>query len=137
MSEELTSIFEFETDIANAEQPAPLPAGIYNATITAVTPKVSKSGNKYASVSFKVSADEYPADYVDGNKDGTTLTYNRVMLEDNARNRWALKNFCQKIGAAMTKRIDLNEWLGATARIEVVNEPYENTMMASITRLVD
>ena len=137
MNEELQSVVEFDTDIATAEQPKPLPAGIYNAVITGTTIKTSKSGNRYASVMMKIGADEYPADYVDGNKEGTTLSYNRLVLENTAQAKWQLRQFCQKIGASMSNRIDVSEWLGLTAKVEVTNDMYEGVVRASIARLVD
>lgn len=137
MTQELTSVVEFDTDISSAEQPQPLPAGIYNAVISGAQIKESKSGNKYASVMMKIPADEYPADYVDGNKEGTTLSYNRLVLENTAQAKWQLRQFCQKVGASMSNRIDVTEWLGLSAKVEVVNEMYDGLMRASIARVID
>lgn len=137
MTEELSSIIEFDTSIADAEQPQPLPAGVYQATISSVQIKESKKGNKYAAILFKIPADQYPADYVDGNAEGTTLSYNRVVLENTPQNNWALKQFLQKIGASMSNRIDVNEWLGLTVNVEVTNEMYEGALRAGIARIVD
>lgn len=137
MTEELQSVVEFDSDISMAEQPKPLPAGVYNAVIVGASVKTSKKGNRYAAVQFKIGADEYPADYVDGNKDGTTMSYNRLVLENTAQAKWQLRQFCQKIGAVMSNRIDVTEWLGLTAKIEVTNEMYEGMMIATIVRVLD
>lgn len=137
MTEELTSVVEFDSDISVAEQPKPLPAGIYNAVISGATVKTSKSGNRYASVMMKIPADEYPADYIDGNKEGTSLSYNRLVLENTQAAKWQLRQFCQKVGASMSNRIDVTEWLGLSAKVEVVNEMYEGVLRASIARVVD
>lgn len=138
MSEEkLTSVVEFDTDIATAEQPQPLPAGIYNGTISGAEVRTSKKGNRYASILIKIAADEYPADYTDGNKEGTTLSYNRLVLENTAQAKWQLRKFCSTIGASMSNRIDVTEWLGMNVKVEVTNEMYEGTLRASISRIVD
>lgn len=137
MTEEMQSVVEFDTDISTAEQPKPLPAGVYNAVITGASINTSKKGNRYASVQFKIGADEYPADYVDGNKEGTTMMYNRLVLENTAQAKWQLRQFCQRVGASMSNRIDVTEWLGLTAKVEVTNEMYEGVLRANISRILD
>lgn len=137
MSEELQSVVEFDTDIAVAEQPQPLPAGIYDGTISGAQVKMSKSGNRYAAVTITIPAEQYPADYTDGNANGTSLAYNRLVLENTPQAKWQLKTFCQKIGASMSNRIDVAEWLGLSVKVEVTNELYEGVMRANIARVVD
>lgn len=137
MTEELQSVVEFDTDISTAEQPQPLPAGIYEGTIAGAQVKMSKSNNRYAAVTIAIPAEQYPADFTDGNAAGTTLAYNRLVLENTPQAKWQLKNFCQKIGASMSNRIDVSEWLGLTVKVEVTNEMYEGVMRANIARLVD
>lgn len=137
MSEELQSVVEFDTDIAVAEQPQPLPAGIYDGTISGTQVKMSKSGNRYAAVTITIPAEQYPADYTDGNANGTSLAYNRLVLENTPQAKWQLKTFCQKIGASMSNRIDVAEWLGLSVKVEVTNELYEGVMRANIARVVD
>lgn len=134
---QLSSVVEFDSDISTAERPKPLPAGIYKGTIVGAEVKMSKAGNRYASVSIKVSAEDYPADYTEGNKDGTTLRYNRLVLENTAQAKYALRKFCQTVGLPMSTRIDVAEWLGNTLKIEVTNSLYEGEQRAEIARLVD
>ena len=43
---ELSSVIEFEEDLANVEAPKPLPAGLYDATIQTAEPQMSKDGTK-------------------------------------------------------------------------------------------
>lgn len=133
----LSSVVEFDSDISTAEKPKPLPAGVYKATIVGAEVKMSKAGNRYASVTMKVSAEDYPADYVEGNKEGTSLRYNRLVLENTAPAKYALRKFCQTVGLPMSTRIDVNEWIGSTCKIEVANSLYEGEPRAEIARLVD
>lgn len=133
----LSSVVEFDSDISKAEQPSPLPSGIYKATIVGAEVKMSKSGNRYAALKWKVSAEEYPADYVDGAKDGTTLSYNRLVLENTTQAKYMLRKFCQQLGLPMSTRIDVQEWIGTSHKIEVANSMYEGMMRAEISKLVD
>lgn len=136
MTEEV-SIVEFSGDIANAEAPIPLPARTYPASIRKVEAKVSEKGNRYAAVSFYVSTDDYPADYPTENApDGTTLIFRRVGLDDNAPTRYRLRKFLETIGAPISARISLNDWIGLTASIAVKHEEFEGEPRASIEKVL-
>lgn len=128
----MSSILEFEDDIANAKEPLPLPPTDYHAVIRGVEQKMSIKGNKYLDISFFVGADQYPQDYVDGNPDGTTLHYRRIVVDNTAMAKWSLKKFCEAIGAPMGRQIDTNQWLGLAARLTIENKPYENSMRSEI-----
>ena len=134
MSEEMSSIIEFDADIAQQEAPEPLPAGTYNAQITATEAKVSQSGNKYAAVTFYISVDDFPADYpVENNPDGVRLIYRRASLMDTNQGRYGLRKFCESIGAPMSTRIDLNDWVGLEATVEVDLDEWNGETRANIT----
>ena len=133
---ELSSVIEFDEDLNNVEAPKPLPAGQYAATILSAEPMMSKNGeHKMAKVTWSIPAEEYPADYVDGNPVGTQLTQ-YLMLDNTARAKFALKRFVQAIGAPLSNTVDLTTWLGLAARVEVTNEPFEDTLTARLKKVV-
>lgn len=132
----LSSVVEFDEDLSTIEAPKPLPGGLYDATIQNVEPVISKTSNKMmAKVTYAISADQYPADYQDGNPNGTILTQ-YVMLEKDPRSKFALKQFCQKIGAPLSNRIDLTTWIGLPAKLEVINELWEGQPQARISKVI-
>ena len=133
---ELSSVIEFDEDLNNVEAPKPLPAGQYAATILSAEPMMSKNGeHKMAKVTWSIPAEEYPADYVDGNPAGTQLTQ-YLMLDNTARAKFSLKRFVQAIGAPLSNTVDLTTWLGLAARVEVTNEPFEDTLTARLKKVV-
>lgn len=132
---ELPMIIEYTEDLSEATEPQPLPAGDYTGEIRGVEAKTSDKGNRYISVAFFIEPEQYPADYTDGNPDGTTMSYNRLSPEANQRARWNMKKFCEAIGVPLTSKIDLNEWIGKTAIIEVINGSYEGSPTAQIKKI--
>lgn len=133
---ELSSVIEFEEDLANVEAPKPLPAGLYDATIQTAEPQMSKDGTKLmAKVVYSISADQYPVDYTDGNPNGTTLTQ-YIMLGKDARSKYALKKFIMGIGAPLSNTVDLTTWIGLACKLEVVNELYEGMETARVKSVV-
>lgn len=123
---EISSVIEYQEDIANAKAPAPLPIKKYHASIVEAKPMVSQTkGTKYAAVTFMIGADQYPADYTDGAPDGTKITYRRVSLEQNAMAIFGMSRFVKAIGAPTGRRIDLNDWIGREATVEVAHNDYE------------
>jgi len=136
MTDEMSSIIEFDADISQQEAPEPLPVGTYSAQITEVESKVSQSGNKYAAVSFYVSVDDFPADYpVENNPDGVRLVYRRASLMDTNQGRYGLRKFCESIGAPMSTRIDLNDWVGLEATVEVDHDEWNGDIRANIVKV--
>ena len=132
---ELPSVITFSVDLANAEAPAPLPTGTYRGVVRSVEVKESQRGTKYAAVAFHISSDQYPADYKDGNLDGTTLIYRRASLEDTPQSRYGLRRFIEAIGAPLGKKIDVAEWGGSEAALEIAHEEYEGVNRANIVRV--
>lgn len=136
MTDETMSIVEFSEDISEAEAPEPLPVGEYPATIMAAEVKVSQRGTKYAATTFMVSPDEYPADYpADLAPDGKTIIHRRCSLEDNPQARFMLRQFIEAIGATASKKIDVNEWVGLEANIEIEHDEFEGVTREQIKRV--
>jgi hypothetical protein len=131
----LSSIVEYSVDLNDQDQPEPLPAREYAATIQRASKRVSGSGNTYAEVMFFIDADQYPADYVEGNPDGTVIAYRRVSLEDNPQARWGARKFIEAIGATLSRQVDVSEWVGLEALVEVAHQTYEGTERAEIRRV--
>lgn len=132
----LSSVIEFDEDLNNVEAPKPLPMGTYDAVIQSAEPMMSKNSDRLmAKVTYMISADQYPVDYTDGNPNGTTLT-SYIFLDKSARSKWALKRFCQAIGAPLSNSVDITTWVGLPARVEVSNEMYEGTLVARLKKVV-
>lgn len=131
------TIIEYSEDISDAEPPPPLPPGTYTASIRASEKRMNaKQTGFYAATTFHISPDEYPADYVDGPPDGTSLIYRRVSVEDNPMARFGMRTFCEAIGAKMGKNIDLNSFVGLEARVEITNEMWEGFPRAQINKVL-
>jgi len=135
MSEELSSIIEFSIDLSKQEAPEPLPPGSYTGVIRKAEVKESQRGTMYGAVSFHIGADQFPADFKDGPDDGLTLVYRRVGLEDTPQARYGTKRFIEAIGAPLSKKIDVNEWVGMEAALDVVLDTYEGVTRATIDRV--
>lgn len=130
------SIIEYASSLDEAEAPVPLPAGDYPAEIRGVERKTSGKGNEYINVTFFISPENYPADYTDGSEDGAILSYGRLSPDDTVRARYGMKRFAEAIGAkTSTKQVDLNEWIGCTAIVTVVNDTYEGMPTAQIKKV--
>jgi hypothetical protein len=132
-----TSIMEFSQDLSTQEAPPPLPASTYPAEIISAAFKTSAtSGNTYCAIQFRISADEYPADFTDGDPDGTVLTYNRLVIADAPRERYRLRKFIEAVGGKLGRSFDPSDILGLTGNIEVVQSEYEGETRAEIKRVV-
>jgi hypothetical protein len=135
MSDELSSIVEFSIDLSKQKAPEPLPAGQYLGVIRKAEVRESQRGTLYGAVSFHIGADQFPVDFKDGSDDGMTLIYRRVGLEDNPQARYGTKRFVEAIGAPLAKKIDVNEWVGMEAALDVVHDTYEGVTRAVIDRV--
>lgn len=137
MSSSTGSILTFSSDIAEAEAPPPLPVGPYPAEIIGAQRRVSAtSGKEYASILMRINAESYPADYTDGDPDGTTLNYNRLQIEDNGVNRHRWRVFMERCGGPLGRNIDLNALIGLTCTVEITHQEYEGEMRAQIARVL-
>lgn len=137
-NEQMDSIIEFSEDIASQEAPEPLPAGRdYAASIIEAQAKTStNSGKRYLSLKVLIRPEEYPADYDAANApEGTTLSYNLVSLEDTAQSRYRLRMFCEAIGVAASKRLDINEFVHRECRVTLKHEFFDGIKRAAIEKL--
>lgn len=130
------SIVSFSEDISTAEAPPALPASEYPGQITQVTKKTSQRGTEYAEVLFSISPDDFPADYDASNApDGLVVPYRRASLEDTPNARFRLRRFCEAIGAPMSKEMDLNDWVGLTAKLTLEASEWEGVPRNEITKV--
>lgn len=135
---DISSIIEYDEDLADAEAPVPLPKGDYTAEIRGAVKKFAKSGDKeYANITFFIDPSQYPADYVEGDPDGTILSYGmgRLSTAGDRKSRWNMKKFSESIGAELGRSLDLNTFLGKAAIVTVINEDYEGQTQAKISRV--
>ena len=130
------SIIEFSSSIADAEAPVPIPAGEYPAEIRSAEPATSEKGNRYAKISLYISPDSYPADFTDGDPDGTQLTYNRLSLNDDARSRYRLRKFLETVGLTPGQSVDLNDWMGLAVTVRIKHGEWEGEKRAEVERIV-
>ena len=131
------SILTFSEDITNAQPPPPLPVGPYPAEIIGAQRRTSAtSGSDYASITMRINAESYPADYTDGDPDGTTLQYNRLQIEDTpvSRHRWRV--FMERVGGPLGRSVDLNSLIGLTCTVEITHQEYEGEQRAQIARIL-
>jgi len=133
-----TSIMRFSQDIASAEAPPPLPARAYRAEVIGASIRAAaSSGVPYLNIQFRVPADQYPADYPDGDPYGTILYYNRIQATDTPQNRYRWRQAMTRLGGPLSMEIDVNSLIGLNANIEVTHSEYEGEMRAQISKLLD
>lgn len=130
----IPSVIEYSSDISEAEAPPLLPAGDYPGEIIGA---VRKQGPKaeYADVTFRISAEAYPADFTDGDEEGITLHWRRTTIDDTARGRFRMKKFCEAIGASMGRTLDLNTWVGKVASLTLEHQDYEGEKQLNIKKV--
>lgn len=121
------SIMEFSVDLNEQAEPEVLPTGDYPAEIVEAGFRVSQtSGNTYLSLRMRISPDSYPADFTEGDPDGTEITYNRlVVVPDKAQNRWRLKKFLEAVGAPIGRTLDPAALVGLTCTLHVEQGEYD------------
>ena len=135
---ELNSIISFDVNLAEFEAPRPLPAGQYDAVIQTaeiVKTKNAEDPKDMIKVSLMISADQYPADYTDGNPNGTVLTH-FVMADRSVRSMFALKRFLLAVGAPLSNSIDTTTLIGLPAKVEVENTLWQGMETARIARVI-
>lgn len=129
---ELGSLFDFSQDLSTAEAPPPLPARKYQATVTSAVPKMSQKGNTYAEIGFTVDPSQFPPDFAAIQKDAVVLYHRRLVLEDSVRGRYQARKFCEALRVPTSKRLDLNDFVGKIAVIEVTKSSYNGEDRADI-----
>lgn len=134
--EDMDSIIEFSENIADAEAPEPLPEREYVASIEAASREKSPTkGTIYASVTFHINEEDYPADYDTNNAPGGKKIRHIVGLTDDAPSRHRLRKFSEAIGAPMAKRIDLSQWVGLQAKVTIKHDTYEGVKREKIIKV--
>ena len=99
------TILAFSEDITNAPPPVPLPVGPYPAEIIGAQKRMSSTGNEYVQIGMRINPEAYPADFTDGDPDGTTLFYNRLLVDDTPANRHRWRVFMEKCGGPLGRNI--------------------------------
>ena len=132
-----TSLMKFSQDITNAEAPPPIPARSYRAEVIGASIRPAQSsGLPYVNLQFRIPAEDYPADYTEGDPDGTILYYNRLQVADTPRGRYLARVLMQKLGGPLGHEIDCNALIGLWANIEVTHQEYEGEQRANIARIL-
>lgn len=135
MAEQVT-MMSYSQDIKDAEKPKPLPAGQYRGVVRSAECKVSGKGKKYVAVVFNITPEQYPADFTDGNPEGTTMTWGRTSGEDTPQGRFSMKKLFSELGAPLPgKEVDLNQLLGREAILTTKLEMYQDDLNAQIDKL--
>lgn len=135
VDDEDASIIEFSENIAEAEAPEPLPEREYMASIEKVSRETSQKGGIFAAVTFRVNEEDYPADYDTNNAPGGKSIRQIVMLTDDGPSRHRLRKFCEAVGAPMSKRINIQEWVGLQAKITIKHQTYEGQVQERISKV--
>jgi len=130
-------IIEFSSDISEAEAPPALPIGEYMATVEGIESRISNtSGREYIGVTLRIAVDDFPPDFTtDAYPDGVQLRYNRLFTEDNARNRYTMRKWCEALQAPMGKQIDPNDWIGMSLRVGISHRKWEDEDQANISKI--
>lgn len=127
MSEEMGSILDYSGDIADAEAPKSLPAGDYPAKVISAELGTSQnSGKRRVDVTFRIAPEDFPADYEDADSfaDGKDVHF-YVGGEQDKSSMFRMRKFCEAIGAPMSNRLDINEWIGKSAILTIEPDEYE------------
>lgn len=124
---ELGSILEYQEDLSGAEAPKALPASDYPGEITATELATSQnSGKLMVKVTWRIKPEDFPADYEDADSfaDGKQVVTFQSAEQDKAA-RFRMRKFCEAIGVKLGKKLDINDWIGKTAVLEIIGEEWE------------
>jgi hypothetical protein len=130
MAEDISPVFEFETDINDAAPPPPLPEAEYPATVQAVEMTKNKKGQPMAVISLLISASAYPPDFADGDPDGTVLRDYRTVHTER-RLLYLNKQTMNAYGVRIKRRgdgtssIDMNDLQGQDVLVTVKHGEYQ------------
>lgn len=136
VDDQLPSVVEFETDIADAEAIPPLPAGTYPADV--VESKVVKSknsDNKFIETTFRIYADSYPVDYKN-DKPYIDVKYRKPMLgqQDSA---FQLKTLLTSLGlsAPKSKTFDPASLVSTPGLLTITHRDFNGRAYEEITKI--
>lgn len=131
------SLISYQTDISTQEAPPPLPPRAYRAEIIGASVRPAQSsGVPYLNVQFRIPAEEYSADYTEGDPEGTVIYYNRLSAEDKPQARYRMRQFMERIGGPLGRQVDCNALIGLWANVEVTHQEYEGEQRANIARIL-
>jgi hypothetical protein len=129
------SIIELDGNLADAEKPPVLPAGLYVGEIQDIQKQTSGKGNEYFNIKFVIPTEEISAELADQFEDGAALYYNRILVPKpkDKRALYNLRKFIEAIGLdSNTTTINPNEWMGCRARLKIKNTTWEGEPRAEI-----
>lgn len=122
---ELGSVYNFNSDISKAEAPQPLPPGEYRGSVVHAELAVSKSSGKPMLVTqYRVSSDQFPPDFTDGNPEGELFRV-YTSLEETPRGKFMVRKFMEMHGVAPSNRLNVPDFLGQEVVLNVSNEDYQ------------
>lgn len=132
------SIIELDDNLADAEKPPVLPAGLYTGEIQDIQKQTSGKGNEYFNIKFVIPTEEIAAELADQFEDGAILFYNRILVPKaggkDKRTLYNLRMFIETLGLdSNTTSINPNEWMGQRARLKVKHSMWEGEPRAEIT----
>lgn len=130
------SIIELDDNLADAEKPPVLPAGLYIGEIQDIQKQTSGKGNEYFNIKFVIPPEEIAAELAEQFEDGAALYYNRILVPKakDKRALYNLRKFMEAIGLETnTTTINPNEWMGCRARLKIKNTTWEGEPRAEIT----
>jgi hypothetical protein len=132
------TIMEFAVDLAEQTEPELLPTGDYPFEIAEATFKDSQNtGNTYLALVMRISPDAYPADFTEGDPDGTTVTYNRLVVKpDKGQNRWRVRKFLEAVGAKLGRTLDPAELIGLTGTLHVEQDEYDGEKRLQVRKVL-
>lgn len=132
------SLIEYSVDLEQQTEPQPLPVNTYPGSIESAEVKQTKDGSgEYLSLGIRISTDAYPADYADGDPDGTLMYFNRTPVADAPRARWLMKRLRTACGLPTRGRtIDPYDFVGLTVNVAVEHNEWEGERRAQIARVV-
>lgn len=134
------TILEYSMNIADQEKPPVIPVGEYHATITGVQKKFGKdSGRPYLNIKFSINPDDLPADFVEavGAQDVNNVYHMLFGCEDTPKSRFNMHLFCAAIGAPMSNRINVAEFMNQEARVQIEHDKgLDGSDMAKVRRVL-
>lgn len=129
--ESLPSVLDYDVDINDAKPIPPLPEGEYPASVISADVETSKnSGNRMIKVTHVIRPESYPADFVDGDPDGTKLI-NYIVVEPSPKYFFAIKQACATYGVTVRRlpsggsRVDAQDFVGQDVMVTVGHEDYQ------------
>jgi len=130
------SIMDFGQDLNTQEAPPLLPQGPYPAEIIGAEERNGKIG-PYLNIVFRIHSESYPADFTDGDPDGTDVYYMRLQSDwTKPGNRFRMKTFLQRVGAPLSAQYDLNDLIGRTATIEIGHWDAQDETRLQVNRIL-